>query len=314
MAQQQKVTVIIPSRNRSAMLENCIRSIQSVPDYSLVHEILLVDNCTEPAESKKYQQLSKKYRIRYCREERPGLSKARNAGLREATGDIIVFSDDDFIVVENWIKNMLSHYSDPEVACCTGRMVSHTQGEVSQLYERSMSFDRGDEGYRVTSADMKISALFSSVSMIGRKRLGRKTPAPYSAGYGFCSFRKSVFSTIGLFDENLGRGTPAVGSEDVDIFYRILKAGFAIDYVPGAVILHEHRHTIEAVLNDAVSAGISVRAFTKKYMMKDPYIFLIYTGNFFLLISSLVKAFLSNDKPLAKMIRFELSGFLTGKK
>jgi glycosyltransferase involved in cell wall biosynthesis len=310
--QQLMISVIISSRNRSILLEGCVSSIQKTLSVYPIHQIILVDNCTDPEESKKYKEIAKIHNITYCREAQPGLSKARNAGIKNATGEIIVFADDDFIVKPEWIKNMVIHYSDPVVACCTGRMVSNKHDGVSQLYERSASFDRGPSGYRVTAADMNILNLLKSVTEAGKKRLGMKTPAPYSVGYGFCSFRKNVFELTGLFDEKLGRGTPAVGSEDVDMFYRILKAGFAIDYEPEAVILHEHRSTFEAILNDAYSAGISVRAFTRKYMAKDMYIFLIFIGNIFLLFFSLVRASLVRDYALEKMVRYELRGFFKG--
>jgi GT2 family glycosyltransferase len=192
-------------------------------------------------------------------------------------------------------------------------MISHKKDEASQLYERSNSFDRGSTGYRVTAKDMNIKNLIKTIPLTGNKRLGRNTPAPYSVGYGFCSFRRNVFQKVGLFDEKLGRGTPAIGSEDVDIFYRILKAGYSIDYEPDAIVRHEHRATLDAVLYDAYSSGVSVRAFTRKYMARDPYIFCLFIGNFFLLSFSLTKNIFTRDHALRQMITQELKGFLVGK-
>jgi hypothetical protein len=57
------------------------------------------------------------------------------------------------------------------------------------------------------------------------------------------AFRASIFSdpAIGLFDEALGAGTPAGCSEDTDLFYRVLRAGYRLIYEPRAFVWHHHR-------------------------------------------------------------------------
>ena len=54
------------------------------------------------------------------------------------------------------------------------------------------------------------------------------------------SFRKAIFKEIGYFDENFGMGTP-YPTEDIDMFYRILKKGYEIFYNPYAIVYHKDK-------------------------------------------------------------------------
>lgn len=308
------VSVLIPSKDRSHFLANCISGIIDSCSSYKIEEIILVDNCSIPEESEQYLEVSRIFNIKYCREPLVGLSRARNTGIRNANGEIIVFADDDFIVDRNWIKTIENNYQDSNVACCTGRMLSKRQDEASLLYERSGGFDRGIEKYRITDNDLQFRKLVANFSLIGRKRLGKLTPPPYNVGYGFCSFRRNVFDAVGLFDENLGRGTPALGSEDVDMYYRILRQGYTVVYEPEAVVFHEHRSTINAIEKDRYTAGVSERAFMDKYRKTDKYVQGLFWGNLAMLFSASVRAYIAFDNSLGKMCLAELKGFISGPK
>ncbi len=67
------------------------------------------------------------------------------------------------------------------------------------------------------------------------------------------AFRRALFDTIGGFDPALGAGSRAGGAEDVDLFHRMLAAGYTIRYSPSAVVRHHHRRdmaSLEARLAD----------------------------------------------------------------
>jgi cellulose synthase/poly-beta-1,6-N-acetylglucosamine synthase-like glycosyltransferase len=75
------------------------------------------------------------------------------------------------------------------------------------------------------------------------------------------ALRKSSIDFIGLFDEALGAGTPAVGGEDCELFARILRAGYRIVYDPRALSWHRHRRTWEELQKTLQGYGIAVFAF-----------------------------------------------------
>lgn len=309
----KRVSILICTRNRYNDLKSCIESIiSSYPSYQY-NELIIVDSSDNKSIRSANQELANKYGFIYLYEPRKGLSIARNTGIKNSSGNIIVFADDDFIVDKNWIKNLIKNYDDENVMCCTGRMLASNANEASKLYEKAMSFDRGDKRYEITKKNMSIINIIKTVSKIGEKRLKDKTPPPYNAGYGFGSFRRNIFDEIGFFDEMLGRGAQYIGSDDVDIYYRILKAEYKIVYEPSAFIHHVHRQTKEGVFNDAYNSGASIKALTTKYIKRlDTYMLFIFFGELFLLFFSLIKSSLGSDDEFKQMILKEFEGFLKG--
>ncbi|MEM2569786.1 MAG: glycosyltransferase [Candidatus Bathyarchaeia archaeon] len=304
----QRISVIIPTKDRPGKLEILLRSIEEAGDN--YYELLVVDSSTKESNLNMNYLNTIKHGGKHIVFNEKGLSKARNKGIKESKGDILVFSDDDFIVKRGWINNLIPNFDDPEVFCVTGRMISYRNDETSRLYERAMSFDRGAKKRIFSEDDLKIINLFQTITKIGQKRLYEKTPVPWAVGYGFCAFRKQVFWKIGFFDENLGRGTRNAGGEDIDIFYRILKAGYKIVYEPSAIVFHDHRENLEQIFKDAYQGGISIRSFIAKYP-KDLYLRFIFLGYVFLTFFSGIKAALESDFMLKRMIKMELRGFLT---
>jgi cellulose synthase/poly-beta-1,6-N-acetylglucosamine synthase-like glycosyltransferase len=63
------------------------------------------------------------------------------------------------------------------------------------------------------------------------------------------AFRASIFNHphIGLLDEALGAGSPTGCSEDTYLFYKVLKAGYTLVYVPSAYVWHKHRTDMPAL-------------------------------------------------------------------
>ena len=85
---------------------------------------------------------------------------------------------------------------------------------------------------------------------------------PFSMGTGNnMSFRKAIFKEIGYFDENFGMGTP-YPTEDIDMFYRILKKGYEIFYNPYAIVYHKDK--VKDTKKTAFMYGRGARAFLTK--------------------------------------------------
>lgn len=302
------VSVIIPTRNRHQALRNCLESI--IASGSSYKEILVVDSSDEPVREKN-EELTKGLGAKYSYEGRKRLAVARNTGIKMSRGDIVVFADDDFIVDKNWLNNLIQNYSDPEVISCSGRMRPYHKDSESRLFEKYQDFDLGDKKHIFTGKDISILKLFGLITEIGNKALGSKTPLPWAAGAGFCSFRKKIFKEVGFFDEDLGRGNFSTG-EDTDMMYRILKkTGYKIVYEPEAIVYHDHPYTLEAILGFAYNYGSIVPVFYKKYRT-DVYMLLCFLGAVLLRFTTLVKSILVRDHRLRKIMLADFRGFLSG--
>jgi Glycosyltransferases, probably involved in cell wall biogenesis len=224
------VSVVICTCNRPKELNRFMNSL--VNQVFPVTEIIVVDNA--PSDDTTRQVIEKFEQAIYYREEKKGLSIARNAGLRLATAQIIAFSDDDVVLHPLWSYRVWETFLSPEVKAMTGLTIAlNLETESQQIFEKYWSFNRGYEekefNYDFIEDNLKAGP---PVWMIG-------------AGANM-AFRKSIFDAIGCFDERLGAGSSGC-SEDSEIWYRILLRGFCISYNPRAVAYHEHRKEIRAL-------------------------------------------------------------------
>lgn len=308
-----KVSIVVCTRDRYALLASCLQSVISSEQSHRYDELIVVDTSCDPLLRRRIEEDCRRIGAKYCYESRRGLSFARNTGIQKSSGEVVVFLDDDFIVERDCIGTLVRNYNDPGVACCNGRMLSYRHDDVSVLFEKYMSYDRGDNRIEATARDMKfVDLLGAALFKLDENRFPRRHLPPYSVGFGFCSFRRAIFDVVGLFDTSLGRGTPRMGSDDVDMYYRILRKGYRIVYEPRALIWHNHRTTMKALVEYAYSSGVSVAAFTEKHSANDPYVFALFVGNALLTLFWSVKALWRSDGTLWELSLAELRGLLRG--
>jgi glycosyltransferase involved in cell wall biosynthesis len=99
---KKTVSVIIPVYNEEKTLKQCLKSVinQKYDNF----EIIVVDNNSTDKTKSIIQSLQKNdKKIKYVFEEKKGRGSARNAGIKNASGEIIAMTDSDCIVPKNWI-------------------------------------------------------------------------------------------------------------------------------------------------------------------------------------------------------------------
>ena len=233
-------TVVVCTRDRPEDLQRCLEAFMRMPDDG--QEYLVIDNC--PAGDSTMELVKNYPKVRYIREDVPGSSAARNRALREAKHDFVAFTDDDAAPDPNWLRSLLQNFSDPRVMCVTGLVMPlELETEAQEWFERYSPHGRGF--YRAVFDGAKDNPLI--VATVG-----------VSASM---ALRKSSIDFIGVFDEDLGAGTPTVGGEDCELFARILRSGYRIVYEPRALSWHRHRRTWEELQKTLQGYGIGVYAF-----------------------------------------------------
>ncbi len=223
-ASRPTVSVVVCSRDRAETLARALTAIGRLlpaPD-----EVVVVDNA--PINDATQRCVARFPGVRYVCEPRPGLDRARNAGIKTATGAIIAFTDDDAEVHPAWIAGLLAGFENPGVLAVTGMVLpAELQTQAQWLFETYWSFNKGFEA-RTFDASFVAGA-------------GKGAIAAWEVGAGAnMAFHRDAFEAVGLFDERLDVGAAGC-SGDSEIWYRLLAQGRHCRYEPAAVVFHHHR-------------------------------------------------------------------------
>lgn len=256
---QGRVSVVVCTRNRSAMLRDCLRRLARV-DYPDV-EFLIVDNAPRDGSTEAVVAAfaDGDPRFRYAREPRPGLSRARNAGLALATGRYVAYTDDDVSVDPGWVHGLVRGFRRrPDVACVTGPVCTATISNEAEAYfdaRNSQWWTRCDPHIFDLASGPEQGALYPFAAGV------------FGTGASF-AFDRERLRELGGFDEALGAGTATKGGEDLDAFVRVLLSGGAIAYDPAALVWHHHRADRESLLEQMFGYGTGLTAYLTKQLLQ----------------------------------------------
>ena len=205
-------TVLICSRERPAMLLDTVDSV--LAGATVPAEILVVDQSQAPHNALDRMGEVRGCSVRYRPFAKPGLSRARNVGLREAREDVVVLLDDDMFVAPDWLPLLLGGLADDPRGVATGRVLAAP--------------NEGGEG------------LVPAAALVQRTE-----PAVYRGPQAFdvvpganVALWRETALALGGYDERLGAGTRFAAADDNDMGHRLLQAGCEVRFVPAAVVYH----------------------------------------------------------------------------
>lgn len=243
------ITVAVCTRNKTEDLRLCLESLKAL-DYKN-YEVLIVDNA--PSNDSTRRMVMNEYpQFRYTLEPVAGLDWARNRAIKEAAGEIIAYTDDDCIADRLWLKAIGRLFSeDNSIMAVTGLVFPYElESEAQLLFERYGGFGRGFERkwFRIDEQSGKEAARHHG----GTGKFGTGANM---------AFRKSMFKITGLFDTALDVGTVTNGGGDLEMFFRVIKAGFSLVYEPAAIIRHRHRREYGKLKTQIANNGIGFYSF-----------------------------------------------------
>lgn len=202
------ISIILCTYNRCESLEEALRSIlknQGTCNY----EIIAVDNNSTDHTRKLVENYRERFsdRMRYCFEPKQGINFARNRGLQEARGDIVVYTDDDVVVSDNWISSISTFFAEYPDADAVGGKILPVYPEKSPAWvKKYQNLLKGpilahDCGEATMVYNQKTMHHFVGANM---------------------AFRKKVFAETGGFRTDVGVGTGTMGAE-TEFFSRLMK-------------------------------------------------------------------------------------------
>jgi GT2 family glycosyltransferase len=232
-------TVAICTRERPEDLSRTLNAV--APCIDAGHQIVVVDNA--PRTSRTREVVERFRGVRYVCEPTVGLNVARNRAMREASTDLVAFTDDDAVPEAEWLDALIANFGDPRVLCATGLTLPiELETDAQELFEDLSPFGRG---FRRRIFDGQ----HDNPVEVGRVGAGANM-----------ALRRATIDLVGPFDERLDAGTPTRSGGDHEMFVRILAAGYQIAYDPAAVSWHRHRRTHDELRDTLRGYGSGVYA------------------------------------------------------
>jgi GT2 family glycosyltransferase len=216
MAPVTKISVAISTLDRPNSLSRCLDALWS--GDVLPAEVIIVDQSrNETTSSMIEKRQSGNMPIIYIRQAPQGLAASQNAAIGNASHAIVAVTDDDCVPTREWLATIEKTFASTNgLAAVTGRILP------------------------LDPQGAKVYPVSSRIGTIGVEFSHKVSPWVVGSGNNF-AVKRDWFSMIGGCDERLGPGSPGKGGVDMDLFYRLLRAGGRIRYEPESLVYHERQ-------------------------------------------------------------------------
>lgn len=267
-----KISVVICTRNRGEKIAATLESVEANRHPSF--EILVIDQSTNDETDNVVRGFHSERAFRYYRTTTKGVGLSRTLGLREARGKIVVYTDDDCTVPDNWlsvIEVFFDQYPQVGIVFCNVEPAEHN-----------------DQVYIIPNR------------IYGQNRLIRKVQ-DYAREIGLgagMAVRRDAGLAVGGFDGRMGPGSEFQSGEDLDLSLRILLKGWWVYETPDVSVVHFGHRTYEQFKELTKRDWIGIgAAFAKPVKCRQRQIFIPLAYN--VIFMGLINPF----KPLLRLKR-----------
>jgi len=215
---ERRLSIVIPSRSRPDLLRFCLTAVCDYRPHGT--QIIVVDDGS--LESAVSRMANAFPGVEVLRNQRPmGFSSAANRGIAAATGDIIELLNDDTQVTHGWAEAALNWFNDSTVAAVAPLVLMGPRADaVTVIDSAGDEYDRGGFA-RKRGHGEPLSDKY------------REPAEVFGASASSAFYRADVLRATGGFPEDFG-----AYFEDVDLAWRIRRAGYRAIFEPGSVVWH----------------------------------------------------------------------------
>jgi hypothetical protein len=255
-----RVTVAICTWNRCALLRQTLeRMVQMTAPLGIGWELLVVNNNSTDDTDAVIAEFATRLPIRRLFEPAPGLSNARNRAVAEATGEYMVWTDDDVLVEPEWL-----------VEYCAG-FVRHPRGTVFGGPVKPW-FPNTPPAWLVEGWS-RVFAAYACIDHGGDERQLDDRKVPFGANMAM----RMDHQRAQRYDPSLGvRPGSRMGGEEIDVIRRSLAAGGESWWLPAARVQHyipEQRQSLEYLRRYFFSDGEYLGRFESGTLEHFPRLF-----------------------------------------
>ncbi|WP_226682715.1 glycosyltransferase family 2 protein [Sutcliffiella horikoshii] len=303
-----EVSIIIPSYNKFPQNLLTLYSLE-IQDFDFNRmEVLFIDDCSTDETQSTLNSFNPDFPFRYLRcKKNVGRAKARNLGINESKGDLLIFLDAEMLVRPDFVKqHYLQHFNSCTLQVITGALFfegiysclypSFTVDQKMQISKKIIKKNELDRRTKsilyhfISDQDITDYIVLLSKKDIMRQKYKGLTFTMHSFGTdlienfgddlksfmfpwmlfltGNLSLKKELLLNVGLFDESF----KFWGYEDWELGYRLSKYGAKFK---SSKLLMGYHQEHPVTLNKAFEAAINLKLFLKKYNYEIDLLILI---------------------------------------
>lgn len=214
------VSVVVAAFNARKTIGDCVESLLAQTYPSNGFEVIVVDNASRDGTADVLQPFRGK--VRLLHERTRGAAAARNAGVAVAGGELVAFIDADCVAHRDWLRNVVRPFADGADKIVGGRILA---------LQPCNEVERFGDSIHENSKSIAASP-------------------PYVITMN-CCFPLTVLNGLGGFNVSFLR------SQDVDLSYRAVQAGYPFVYEHDAVVYHRHPSTLWGLFRKGFQHGRS---------------------------------------------------------
>lgn len=246
------VSIIIPTRATRGMIKTCIETLRQLTAYRN-YEIVCIENIPpEDADWRDWLRVNADWVV--STEEPFNWSRFNNLAAEQASGDFLLFLNDDIEIVEpDWLDTLLEHAQRPEVGVVGPRLL-YPDRRVQHAGMFLAALGQGRHAFRYAKEDDPV--------YFGLARTTRNVIAVTGA---CLMVRRSTFDALGQFDEAHG-----VINNDLDFCLRAWESGLVNIFTPHGSLIH-HEAVSRGGLEDTYDAAVFESRWRSLFLAGDPY-------------------------------------------
>ncbi len=215
-----RISVVVCTYNGKRTLQDCLRGLLKL-EYPNFEVIVVSDGSNDGSVA-----LACGYGVQVIAGQNRGLSVARNRGLQAASGEIVVYIDDDAYPDSQWLTYLAYAFMTTKHAGVGGpNLVPHEDGLVAQCVANAPG-----NPTHVLLSDLE---------------------AEHIPGCNM-AFRKSCLQEVGGFDPRF-----RIAGDDVDVCWKLQKQGWTLGFAPAAMVWHHRRNSVKAYLKQQWNYGVA---------------------------------------------------------
>ena len=226
------ISIITPSYNRVDELKYLYNSLQEQSvDLKLFEFIVSDDGSTDSTEQTvKHWQTESNFPIKFITQKNQGPGAARNHGLENSQGELILFIDSDCEAHPDWIQTIYEEYLNDSFDACGGP--DGAKDDFTTLQK---------------AIDFAMTSFMTTGGMRGHseKMMAKFFPRTHNMG-----IKRSVYEKVGGFGD-LRHG------QDIELSNRIRKSGARIKFLINAVVYHRRRTSIKQFFKQVFNWGVA---------------------------------------------------------